>query len=219
MVLLTAFQTLLHRYTGQSDIAIGSPVAGRNRKELENLFGFFLNTLVLRADLSGNPTFVELLARARTMCLDACLHQDIPFEKLVEELNPARDLSRHPLVQVTFAFQNTPQFPLKLSGLGVSDFKIETGIAIFDLHLFMVEAERRLQGYFVYNTDLHDAGWITRLICHFQTLVEGIVSNPDQPISHLPILSQLERQQFLDEWNHTSRHYPKNSCRIESSKM
>jgi amino acid adenylation domain-containing protein len=212
MVLLTAFQTLLHRYTGQNDIAIGSPVAGRNRRELENLFGFFLNTLVLRADLSDNPTFVELLARARTMCLDASLHQDIPFEKLVEELNPARDLSRHPLIQVTFAFQNTPQFPLVLSGLDVGDFKIETGIAIFDLHLFMVEAEGRLLGYFVYNTDLFDEGTITRLIGHFQILLEGIVADPEQPISHLPILSQDEQNQLLDEWNNTRKDYPKNQC-------
>ena len=212
MVLVTAFQTLLHRYTGQDDVAIGSPVAGRNRRELENLLGFFLNTLVLRADLSGNPTFLELLARARSMCMGAWLHQDIPFEKLVEELNPARDLSCHPLIQVTFAFQNTPQCPLALSSLEVGDFKIETGIAIFDLHLFMVEAEGRLQGYFVYNTDLFDAATITRLIGHFQTLLEGIIADPEQPISQLPILSQIERHQLINECNNTAREFPKNQC-------
>jgi amino acid adenylation domain-containing protein len=212
MVLVTAFQTLLHRYTGQDDVAIGSPVAGRNRRELENLLGFFLNTLVLRADLSDNPTFLELLARARSMCMGAWLHQDIPFEKLVEELNPARDLSRHPLIQVTFAFQNTPQCPLALSSLEVGDFKIETGIAIFDLHLFMVETEGRLQGYFVYNTDLFDAATITRLIGHFQTLLEGIVADPEQPISQLPILSQIERHPLINECNNTARKFPKNQC-------
>jgi amino acid adenylation domain-containing protein len=212
MVLVTAFQTLLHRYTGQDDVAIGSAVAGRNRREFENLLGFFLNTLVLRGDLAGNPTFVELLARARTMCLDAALHQDIPFEKLVEELNPVRDLSRHPLIQVTFAFQNTPQFPLLLSGLDVRDLKIETGIAIFDLHLFMVEEAGRLPGYFVYNTDLFDAGTITRLIGHFQNLLEAVVADPDQRISQLPILTDTERRQVVIKWNETKRHCPKDKC-------
>ena len=212
MVLFTAFQTLLHLYTHQNDIAIGSPVAGRTRRELEELLGFFLNTLVLRTDLSGNPRFVELLARVRTLCIDACSHQEIPFEKLVEELNPTRDLSRHPLVQITFAFQNTPQHPLKLAGLEVDDFTIETGIAIFDLHLFMVETKTQLKGYFVYNTDLFDAGTIKRLIGHFQVLLDGIVANPEKPISKLPLLTNAERQQLLVDWNDTKTNYPKDKC-------
>ncbi|MGH7844014.1 MAG: AMP-binding protein, partial [Candidatus Binatia bacterium] len=137
MTLLAAFQTLLHRYTGQSDIAIGSPVAGRNQPELETLIGFFLNMLVLRSDLAGNPTFRELVARVRTVCLSAYEHQDLPFEKLVEELQPERNLSHNPLFQVTLALQNTPKSPLDLAGLTTATVPIDPGIARFDLHLFL----------------------------------------------------------------------------------
>ena len=176
MTLLAAYQTLLHRYTGQTDIVIGIPVAGRNRIELEGLIGFFLNMLVLRADLSGNPTLGEVLSRVREVCVGAYAHQDLPFERLVEELHPERDLSRNPLFQTTFAFQNTPRFPLELAGLTTNELEVDTGIARFDLHLFMEEEEKGLRGYLDYNTDLFNSATIAGMLGHFQTLLEAIVT-------------------------------------------
>ncbi len=140
MTLLAAFQVLLHRYSGQEDIAVGSPIAGRRRPELEGLIGFFVNTLVLRSDLSGNPSFRELLARVRDTALEAYTHQDLPFEKLVEELAPARDLSRHPLFQVLFVLQNTPGAPLALDGVAVSRLSRDDQSAKFDLTLSVRES-------------------------------------------------------------------------------
>jgi amino acid adenylation domain-containing protein len=208
--LLAAFQALLHRYTGQNDIVIGSPVAGRNQSETESLIGFFLNMLVLRADLSGNPTFEELLNRVREVCLEAYSHQDLPFEKLVEELQPDRDLSRTPLFQVMFAFQNTPRPALELASLTVGDFEVP-GIARYDLHLFM-EEQNELRGWVDYNTDLFNATTITRMLGHFQALLEGIVAHPEQRLSDLLILTEAERQQLLVEWNDTKRDYPTDKC-------
>jgi len=212
MTLLAAFQTLLSRYSGQTDIAIGSPVAGRSRREFESLIGFFLNTLVLRTDLSGNPTFVEAMTRVREMCLGALSHQELPFEKLVEELQPERDLGHNPLFQVTFAFQNTPRFAPQLSGVRVNQLEVDTGIARFDLHLFMEEIDGQLRGYCDYDTDLFDAATIERMVGHFQTLLEGIIANPDLRISELPLLGQVERNRLLTEWNDTRREYPKDKC-------
>jgi amino acid adenylation domain-containing protein len=212
MTLLAAFQALLHRYSGQTDIVIGSPVAGRSRREFEELIGFFLNTLVLRLDLSGNPTFAEALSRVREVCLGALSHQELPFEKVVEELHPDRNLGRNPLFQVTFAFQNTPRFPAQLSGISVSELEMETGVARFDLHLFMEEKDGGLKGYFDYNTDLFNADTIERLLGHFQNLLDGIVTDPDCRISDLPLLTQAEKHQLLVEWNDTKGDYPKNKC-------
>ncbi|MBI4524350.1 MAG: hypothetical protein HY695_11130 [Deltaproteobacteria bacterium] len=162
MVLLAAFQTLLHRYTGQTDIVVGSPVAGRNHSELEGLIGFFLNMLVLRTDMSGNCTFRGLLVRIREVCLEAYAHQDLPFEKLVEELRPDRDLRHNPLFQVAFSLQNTPTFPLELAGLTVDELEVDIGIARFDIELIMMEGENGLRGYVNYKTDLFNAGTIDR---------------------------------------------------------
>jgi amino acid adenylation domain-containing protein len=212
MTLLAAFQALLHRYSGQTDIVIGSPVAGRSRREFEELIGFFLNTLVLRLDLSGNPTFAEALSRVREVCLGALSHQELPFEKLVEELHPDRNLGHNPLFQVTFAFQNTPRFPVQLSGISVNELEMETGVARFDLHLFMEEKDGCLKGYFDYNTDLFNADTIERLLGHFQKLLNGIVTDPHCRISDLPLLTQAEKHQLLVEWNDTKRDYPKNKC-------
>ena len=208
MTLLAAFQTLLHRYSGQTDIVIGSPVAGRSRREFEKLIGFFLNTLVLRLDLSGNPTFAEVIRRVREVCLGALSHQELPFEKLVEELHPARNLGHNPLFQVSFAFQNTPRVSPQLSTIKVDDLEVETGIARFDLHLFMEEMDGLLKGYCDYDANLFDAETIERLLGHFQTLLEGVVENPDRPVTDIPILTEAEKHQLLVEWNDTETDYP-----------
>jgi len=209
MTLLSAFKTLLCRYTGQEDIVVGSPIAGRTRPETEGLIGFFVNTLVLRSDLSGNPTFRQLLGRVREVALGAYTHQDLPFEKLVEELQPERNLSHTPLFQVMFALQNVPRKPLELPGLTLSPMQLGIDTAKFDLTLAMVEQDRELSCLFEYNTDLFDAATITRMGGHFKTLLEGIVANPGRRLSELPILTDAERRQLLVEWNDTKRDYPK----------
>ncbi|OGQ77555.1 MAG: hypothetical protein A3F90_11830 [Deltaproteobacteria bacterium RIFCSPLOWO2_12_FULL_60_19] len=212
MTLLAAFQTLLHRYTGQDDIVVGSPVAGRNRAEVEGLIGFFVNTLVLRGDLSGEPKFTELMARVRKAALDAYEHQELPFEKLVEELQPERDLSRNPLFQVMFALNNLPSQAWRLPGLDVEPVEVPSDVVKFDLSLGMFEEGKGLRGLLGYNRDLFDAGTIQRMIGHFQTLLEGIAANPDRRLSELPILTGAERRQLLVEWNDTKRDYPKDKC-------
>jgi amino acid adenylation domain-containing protein len=211
MTLLAAFQTLLHRYSGQTDIVVGSPVAGRSRKEFEELIGFFLNMLVLRLDLSGNPTFAEVIGRARRICLEALSHQQVPFDKLVEELHPDRNLGHNPLFQVSFAFQNTPRFLPQLSDIKIDELEVETGIARFDLHLFMEEVDGHLKGYCVYDTDLFNGDTIERLLGHFQTLLESVVANPEQRVSDIPILTETEKHQLLTEWN-GKREYRKDKC-------
>jgi surfactin family lipopeptide synthetase A len=208
MTLLGAFQTLLYRYTGQQDILIGSPIAGRNRTEVENLIGFFVNTLVLRTDLSGNPSFKELLQRVRDMAVSAYANQDVPFEKLVQELQPERSLSYHPLFQVMFVLQNTPGQTLELPGLTVTPVEVDKLASQFDLTLSMEATEQGLQGVWEYSTDLFDTATITRMTGHFQTLLEQIVANPIQQIDTLPLLSATERQQLLVEWNNTYKDYP-----------
>ncbi len=221
ITLLAAFQTLLHRYTGQEDIACGVPIANRNRKEIEPLIGFFVNSLVLRTDLSGNPTFRTLLNRVKEVALGAYSHQDLPFEKLVEELHPERNLSQNPLFQVVFALQNAPIEVLELPGLTLKPQQFDTSTTRFDLefhlwepssnHLWS-EASDNICGLVVYSTDLFDRSTITRLIEHFQTLLESIVANPDEEISELPLLSEAELTQLLVDWNHTEADYPKDKC-------
>ncbi|MUL38495.1 non-ribosomal peptide synthetase [Gloeocapsopsis dulcis] len=213
MLLLAAFQTLLYRYTGQEDIAVGSPIANRHRSELEDLIGFFVNSLVLRTNLSGNPTFRELLQRVRDVALAAYMHQDLPFEKLVEELDPQRDLSRNPLFQVAFALQNAPMQPLELPGVTLEPVAIEPGTTRFDLEVHLWEpnhglrslwqSQEGLSGFVAYSEDLFDRATIGRLIGHFQTLLEGIVANPDARLSELSLLTSEEQQQ-LCAWNNSS---------------
>jgi amino acid adenylation domain-containing protein len=212
MTLLAAFQTLLYRYTGQEDICIGSPIANRNRSETEELIGFFVNTLVLRTDMSENPSFQELLGRVREVTLGAYAHQDLPFEQLVEALQPERNLSHQPLFQVMFVLQNAPMSALELPDLTLSSLEMESSTAKFDLTLSIEDTEQGLVGSLEYNTDLFDAATISRMLEHFQTLLEGIVANPDQRLSDLPLLTQLERQQLLVEWNDTQVDYPKHLC-------
>lgn len=212
MTLLAAFQALLHRYTGQEDIAVGSPIANRTRSEIEGLIGFFVNTVVLRTGLSGDPTFQELLARVREVALDAYEHQDLPFEKLVEELHPDRNLSHNPLFQVMFSFQNVPRSNLSLPGLSASTIDVDADAAKFDLTLSMAEAADSLTASFQYNTDLFEGTTIARMLRHFRTLLEGVVADPDRRLSDLPILSEGERRQLLAEWNDTRKDYPRGKC-------
>ncbi len=212
MTLLAAFQTLLCRYTSQEDVAVGSPVAGRVRPETEGLIGFFVNTLVLRTDLSGDPDFAELLGRVREMTLEAHAHQDVPFEVLVEELQPARDLSMTPLFQVAFALQNVPLPEIKLAGLNVRRIEVDSTTAKFDLTLFLKETESGLSGYFEYNTDLFDGATIERTVQHFKSLLEAIVADPHERLFRLPLLADDERRRILFEWNDTDEGYPSDLC-------
>lgn len=203
MVLLAAFQTLLYRYSKHEDIIVGSPIAGRNHAEVEDLIGFFVNTLVLRTDMSGNPSFLELLARVRSVTLDAYAHQDLSFDRLVEELQPERSLSYNPLFQVLFVLQNAPQPTHQLAGLTIHPEPVNYETAKFDLTLSMRESADGLKGVFEYNTDLFEADTIERMVGHFQTLLAGIVANPKQPIATLALLTEAEKQQLLVEWNQT----------------
>ncbi len=207
MTLLAAFQTLLARYTRLEDIVVGTPITNRARVETENLIGFFLNTLVLRTDLSGNPTFQELLRRVREVALQAYTHQDLPFEKLVDELSPERALSRNPLFQVMFILHDDSPESFKLADLTLETVFIERDVTKFDLTLVLGHSSNSLEGMFAYNCDLFEVSTIERLAQHFQILLEGIVANPQQRICELPLLTASERRS-LQEWNSTKETYP-----------
>jgi amino acid adenylation domain-containing protein len=211
MTLLTSFTILLSRYTGRDDIVVGSPIANRNRIEVEGLIGLFANTLVLRTDLSGAPSCRELLQRVRRVALEAYVHQDVPFEKLVEELNPPRSLSHHPLFQVLFVLQNTPEQPFELTGLDVQPLKVGRERALVDLALAMSESNGCLKGALSYNTDLFDTATIERMAGQIQTLLSGIVADPERSIATLPLLTETERHQLLHVWNATQSDYPRAS--------
>ncbi|MCP4658034.1 MAG: AMP-binding protein, partial [bacterium] len=241
MTLLAAVSALLARYSGQGEVAVGSPVANRNHAEIEPLMGFFVNTLVLRGSLRDDPTVGELLARTREVVLDAHAHQDLPFEKLVEELDPERDPSHNPLVQVLLVLQNASTTIRELApGVEVRIGGAATGTAKFDLSLAVEEtkggfspaAVRRkrrlgavlgplsdlspsnggLLGAVEYNTDLFDRSTVRRLTAHFATLLEGITADPDTEISRLPLLAVGERHQLVAEWNDGAVRYPEKAC-------
>jgi amino acid adenylation domain-containing protein/non-ribosomal peptide synthase protein (TIGR01720 family) len=212
MTLIAAFQTLLCRYTGQTDLVVGTPIAGRRRAETESLLGFFVNTLVLRTDLRGNPRFRELLGRVREVTLGAYDHQDLPFEKLVEALQPVRDLSRNPLVQVMVVLQQSPPQARELPGLTVRPVAVDCGTAKFELTLSLQNTEQGLLATVEYNTDLFDHATITRMLGHFQTLLEGMIADPQQRLADLPLLTTAERQQLLVEWNNTTTDSPQDTC-------
>ncbi|MBV9927462.1 MAG: amino acid adenylation domain-containing protein [Acidobacteria bacterium] len=212
ILLLAAFNVLLHRYTGQEEVTVGTPVAGRNRAEVEGLIGFFVNTLVLRTDLSGAPTFRELLRRAREVSLGAYAHQDVPFEKLVEVLQPERELSRSPLFQVMFEMQNRQEESLSLSGLVLSTLDVDDGAAKFDLTLLVAETGAGLTARFEYNTDLFDAATVERMGGHFQQLLVSLLADPSRPVADVPMLTEAERQQILVRWNSTAVPYPHRQC-------
>jgi amino acid adenylation domain-containing protein len=213
MTLLAAFQTLLHRYTGQDDIPVGSLIANRPRVEVEGLIGFFVNIVVLRTDLSGDLSFRELLARVCEVTLGAYEHQDVPYEKLLEELRPPRDLSRNPLFQVMCVLHNTPQQAMELSELTAEPLEIDPGMTRFDVALDLWETSEGLHGRFEYSTDLFEPATITRMAGHLQTLLEGIVANPEQHLSQIPLLTADERHRVLVEWNTcTTAAYPHENC-------
>lgn len=203
MTLYTAFAILLARYSGQERIVIGSPIANRTRTEIEGLLGCFVNTLVLPADLSGQPRFREMLLRVREMILGAYIHQDLPFEKLVEELVPARSLSYTPLFQVMFVLHNAPRTDLHLTNLSSRWLPTGGSTAMFDLTLLMAETEHGLLATFTYNTQLFYPATIERMQQHFQVLLSAIVAQPAQAVSDLPLLTRAQRQELLFTWNET----------------
>lgn len=210
MSLLAAFNILLYRYTDQEDILIGSPIANRNRTELEGMLGLFVNTLVLRNNLSGNPNFRELLHRVREVTLDAYAHQDLPFEMLVEELQPERDLSRNPLYEVMFVLQNSPMSVQSVSDLTLRTLEFDSGTAQLDIFLSLSESQEGLTGCLEYNTDIFDSVTITRFINNFQTLLENIVANPEQRINKLALLTASEREELLFKFNRQNA-YPQDA--------
>jgi amino acid adenylation domain-containing protein len=211
MTLLATFGVLLGRYTGQDDIVVGTPVAGRDRVELEKLIGLFINTLVLRVDLSGNPSFRELLGRVRETALGAYAHQDLPFEKLVEELHPERDLGRNPLFQVSFQLlpdiENSDE-----ADSPTRSAELEQGTAMFDLGLDMWESSSGLKGSIEYSTDLFERETVERMTSHYENLLESLAADPDLKISDLELLSADERQQITIDWNQTAIDYPRELC-------
>jgi amino acid adenylation domain-containing protein/non-ribosomal peptide synthase protein (TIGR01720 family) len=212
MVLLAALNVLLSRYTGQEDIAVGTAIANRNRAEIEGLIGFFVNTLVLRTHLSGNPTFRELLGRVREVCLGAYAHQDLPFERLVEELQPSRDLSGTPLVQVMLTLQNAPKSAARVPGLSISPLQAEVRTSKFDLTLFVAGDERGLLLDVEYKKELFEEATISRMLAHLEMILAAVVANPDQPISAIPLLTPAERNQLLVERNPPRPNYRQDDC-------
>ncbi|MGH8547623.1 MAG: amino acid adenylation domain-containing protein, partial [Methylococcales bacterium] len=215
MLLLGAFQVLLSRYSGQTDVCVGTPVANRNRLELEGLIGFFVNTLVLRTDLSGNPVFTELLKQVRDVTLGAQAHQDLPFEQLVEALQPERDTSYSPLFQVMFDWQDTPREDLELPGIQISPLEVGTRSAKFDLTLNVTNTAEGLLTEWEYNTDLFDERTMRRMARYYATLLEGIVSTPRSRLSELPFVTTGELRQLLLDWSGTERVYPLNWTVVE----
>ncbi|HEB86841.1 MAG TPA: amino acid adenylation domain-containing protein, partial [Gammaproteobacteria bacterium] len=212
MTLLAALQVLLQRYTHQQDIIVGSPIASRNRQEIETLIGFFVNTLVLRTDLSGAPTFRELLERVRETTLGAFSHQDLPFEKIVEELKPERSLSYSPLFQVVFTLQNASTDTMQLEGIDIERVEIDSGVEKFDLTVFAHETSEGIRFLWSYNTDICNPDTIERMTRHYQVLLEQIVAHPDTSIADYELLSSGERQQQLFDWNNTATDYPRDRC-------
>lgn len=213
MTLLAGFYTTLHRYTGQTDLVVGSPLAGRDRAETEALVGFFINTVLLRANVAGDPTVAELLTRVRNASLEAFEHREMPYEKLVEELQPQRNLSFDPICQVFFALQNMPMAPLKLGALKASIEPVYTGTAKSDLTVWASETEDgALDVTAEFALDLFKADTIRRFLGHFRSILEGFVATPSAKLSQLPLLTAAERTEMLVGWNATHADYPRTSC-------
>lgn len=211
MLLLAAFQVLLARYSGQHDIAVGSPVSGRSRREHEDLIGFFVNTVVMRGDLSGNPPFSELLSRTRTLVLDALDHQDVPFEKLVEELRPARDLGRHPLVQVVFALQNAPSADLVLDSLHCNRRSVRNATSKFDLFLAMTPSADGLMGSIEYDINLFDEVTIRHMAKQWLVILRSVAADQNQTIERISMLPDEERVTLTEQWTDTRTSYPRDA--------
>ncbi len=215
MTLLAAFQTLLHRYSGQEEILVGSPIANRNRSETEKLIGFFVNNIVLKSDFYDDPEFTDLLRRVRETTLNAYAHQDVPFEQIVDALQTERALSHSPIFQVMFVMQNLPQSFFELPGLTMRSAEEETGSAKFDLSLIVNEGPDHFSFNFEFNTDLFEEETVRRMQRHFVTLLEGIVSNPEQKVSTLPIIPPEEEQKIIFEWNQTQADFDEQLCAHE----
>jgi amino acid adenylation domain-containing protein len=215
MTLLAAFDVFLFHYTRQRDILVGSPIANRKWTETESLIGFFANMLVLRSRLSGEMTYRELLAQVRQVAFESYANQDLPFEQLVEELKPERDLSRSPMFQVVLSLQNAPLEIIKLPDLTLSRFDLESGTAKYDVVLNMWETDQGLHCMLEYNADLFEADTVNQMLRHFQALLEGIIENPDERISKLQLLTPAERARLLYESNDTRADYPGSSCMHE----
>jgi amino acid adenylation domain-containing protein len=212
MAFLAAFKVLLHRYTSQDDVIVGTPIANRNRLETEDIIGFFVNAVVLRTELSGDPTFRELVARVRQVCLGAYGHQDLPFDRLVEELHVTRDLSRNPLFQAMFVLHNASLPPLELAGLTMSPIEGDSETAHFDLTLQIIDSGQGLTASFVYNTDLFEADTIVRMLANFTILLAGIVADPGRRLSDLPLLTDAERQRVLAHGIGATADRPSDLC-------
>ena len=208
MVLLAAFQVLLSRYTGQQDIVVGTPVANRQRAEIEGLIGFFVNTLALRSRVRGAQTFNGLLAEVKEMCLEAYAHQDLPFEKLVEELQPERNLSFSPLFQVMLTMRSDRRRPLRLRGLEATPLSLDQTTAKFDWLLYTFVNENGLQTALEYNSDLFDRTTAKRVLDHYEQLLQGVVASPAQRLAELPLLTRPERRQLLVDWNNSQTEFP-----------
>src|SRR6185369_2480720 len=192
--------------------AVGTPIAGRNRREIEGLIGFFVNTLVMRVDLAGNPTVRELLGRVRETALGAYVHQDVPFEKLVEDLQPERSLSHQPLFQVMVTMQNLPRDASAIAGLTLKGEPMKQASAKFELTLDLVEQGDEIHGELEYATELYDGWTIRRLLEHLERLLEGMVENDQRCVMELPMISERERQEVIVEWNQTQAEYPRDRC-------
>jgi amino acid adenylation domain-containing protein len=211
MALFAAFAAFLFRYSRQSDLPVGVAIANRTRVETENLIGFFVNTLPIRTDLSGDPTFRQLLQRVKTVALEAYAHQDLPFEKLVGVLQPERNLSHMPIVQVLFAYQSAPFEPPELTGLQVSQVtvdKLDTGTAKTDLVVTLEESEEGLTGYFQLSADIFEPTTAARMVRHFRILLEGALANPGLTLSVLPLVSSQEQEQLLRDSSGAISDYP-----------
>ncbi len=212
MVLLSAFSVLLSHYSGQTDIPVGSPIANRNLNEIEGLIGYFINTMVMRNDLSCNPTFSELIQRVRKTALDAYANQDLPFEQLVDALQPKRDMTRSPLVQILFSLQNVPSATFEMSKLTVNGMGTGVGKSLHDMDVWMWETSDGLAGILNYATDLFDINTISSMTIHFANLLSKLSENPGKRISELSMLSEAESNQLLIEWNDTDVEYPRDKC-------
>ncbi len=208
MTLLAGFEVLLHRYTAEEDIVVGTPIANRPRPEIEGLIGFFLNNLALRVDLSGDPSFRELLARVRRVALEAYGNYELPFEMLVEDLKPERDLTRSPIFQVMFTLQSSPTATTHLRDLSLSSRELDTRTSKFEIFVVLQERGPELGGYVEYNTDLFELPTIQRMLSHFERVLDAAVRNSDEKISRLPLLGEEERRQLVVGWNDTQAAYP-----------
>ncbi len=212
MTLLAGFATLLHRYSSSEDVVIGTVTSGRKRSELEGLLGYFLNPVVLRNDLSGDPTFRDLLRRTRNLALDAMSNDDAPFTHVVNDLHPNRSLSFNPLFQVLLTLE--PPLPKAHDewSAALTQSEVDTGISKFDLCLELDDQPSGIVGRFKYSTDLFEPDTVARMAGHLTTLLQGIIANPEQRISKLPVLTARERQQICVEWNDTSAEFPADLC-------